>query len=94
MLSQGFKCWLRCQDQLNACSDKRYDSRSRILPLSEPLGVFARYQHIFTLLEADSELSGKPSPQSPSIMVTESKVIFTALLMQIGTVIGNKNFTS
>lgn len=29
MLSQGFECWLRCQDQLNACSDKQHDSHSR-----------------------------------------------------------------
>lgn len=50
--------------------------------------MFARYQHIFTILEADSELSGmcygKPSSHSTSIIVVESNMIFTTLLMHNG----------
>lgn len=51
--------WLRCRDELNACSDNWHDSHSHILPLSGPSGMFDGYQHIFTLLEVDSDLSGQ-----------------------------------
>lgn len=88
MLSQSFEHWLKCQDQLNACSDKWHDSHSGILPLSEPSSMLAEYQHIFSLLEADSELSGmcygKTSPYSSSVIVTESNIISLTRLMQNG----------
>lgn len=84
MLSQGFESWLRCQDQLNACSDKRHDSRSRILPLSEPSGMFARYQHIYFTWSRQWAVR-KLFWQAITMLskhYTESDMIFTRLLMQ------------